>query len=201
MVNKLIHHTKLINAKTYINNYCKPLEFVVYCKACNKFNKCWACPPFSYDPIQLLNKYKFTYVIGTQVILEAEDVEQTYDSKQQRELLDKVMFDVRQKIDPVLMKIEGNFKDTLALFAGTCHLCPELGCTRSLNKPCRYPNQIRPSLEAYGFDISKTTSELLGIDLKWGEKGKLPPYLILVSAIMCNEEIASDLDSEVMCIV
>lgn len=46
--------------------------------------------------------------------------------------------------------------------------------------PCRHPELVRPSLEACGFDIGRTTSELFGIELKWGADGKMPEYLTLV---------------------
>lgn len=47
-------------------------------------------------------------------------------------------------------------------------------------------NRVRPSLEACGFDIGKTTAELFGIDLKWGTDGKLPEYLTLVCGFFHN---------------
>ena len=48
------------------------------------------------------------------------------------------------------------------------------GLSFAYGKPCRHPELVRPSLEACGFDIGKTTAELFGIDLKWGTDGKLP---------------------------
>lgn len=50
----------------------------------------------------------------------------------------------------------------------------------SRRNPCRHPELVRPSLEACGFDIGRTTSELFGIELKWGADGKMPEYLTLV---------------------
>lgn len=54
--------------------------------------------------------------------------------------------------------------------------------------PCRYPDRIRPSLESLGFDIGKTASELLGIELKWSEPGSsgLPEYFTLVSGFFSS---------------
>ena len=67
------------------------------------------------------------------------------------------------------------------MFPGSCLLCPS--CTRTEGAPCLYPKKVRPSLEACGFDIGKTTTELLNIELKWGESGKMPEYITLVSAV------------------
>ena len=55
-------------------------------------------------------------------------------------------------------------------------------------KPCRHPELVRPSLEACGFDIAHTTSELFGIELKWGTDGSLPEYLTLVCGFFHNAE-------------
>ena len=55
-------------------------------------------------------------------------------------------------------------------------------------KPCRHPELVRPSLEACGFDIARTTSELFGIELKWGTDGSLPEYLTLVCGFFHNAE-------------
>ena len=46
---------------------------------------------------------------------------------------------------------------------------------------------IRPSLEACGFDIGKTVSELLHIELKWSDNGKMPEYLTLVGGVFKND--------------
>lgn len=42
------------------------------------------------------------------------------------------------------------------------------------------PNWCVRRSEACGFDIGRTTSELFGIELKWGADGKMPEYLTLV---------------------
>ena len=55
-------------------------------------------------------------------------------------------------------------------------------------KPCRHPELVRPSLEACGFDIAHTPSELFGIELKWGTDGSLPEYLTLVCGFFHNAE-------------
>ena len=43
-------------------------------------------------------------------------------------------------------------------------------------------------VESAGFDIAHTTSELFGIELKWGTDGSLPEYLTLVCGFFHNAE-------------
>lgn len=59
-----------------------------------------------------------------------------------------------------------------------------------MESPAVIPTLVRPSLEACGFDIVRTTSELFGIELKWGEEGRLPEYLTLVCGFFHNADNA-----------
>lgn len=188
----LSHISECIETAAYISSYCNPTKFIEFCKCCDKYNSCWACPPYSYNPIERISAYKYTYIIGTKVTFNEQFIKDSTDSAKNREIIDKVMTDVRAVIDPQLMQLETSTPHSLALFAGTCHLCPQ-GCTRPKSIPCRYPEKIRPSLEAYGFDISKTTESLLNIPLKWSKQGELPTYLILVSGFMSNSKVHTDI--------
>lgn len=188
LINKLAY----IPTNEYMDKYRDVERFIGFCKTCHTFGKSWACPPFDYDSKDILDKYKHCYVIGTQVIF-SEDFIASSKDKEINALSQSIMRDVRAKFDHRLLNIEKKYSSSKVLFAGNCHWCPNQVCTRTLNEPCRYPTLIRPSLEAYGFDISKTTSELLQLELKWGKNGFLPPYFILVSGILSNEEI-TDLD-------
>ena len=62
-------------------------------------------------------------------------------------------------------------------------------CSRPDGMPCRHPRLMRCSLESWGFDLGRTTSELLGIDLEWSAKGKLPDSLTLVTALFSPSEL------------
>ena len=48
--------------------------------------------------------------------------------------------------------------------------------------------------EAFGFDMTRTLSELFGIELLWGKNGILPEYLVIVSGLFHNstENIISE---------
>ena len=99
-----------------------------------------------------------------------------------------MIVEVRRMLDARLLELERKYPGSRAFYAGTCHLCPEETCAPSEGRPCRYPDRIRPSLESLGFDIGKTASELLGIELKWSEPGSsgLPEYFTLVSGFFSS---------------
>ena len=92
----------------------------------------------------------------------------------------------RRRLEQQLLGMERQYGGLSFAYVGTCLHCPEGTCTRPDGKPCRHPELVRPSLEACGFDIGKTTAELFGIDLKWGTDGKLPEYLTLVCGFFHN---------------
>lgn len=189
----LQYFSSIVDTQSYINGYCRPKEFIKYCQECNKYNSCWACPPFDYNPLDLLKQYQYINIIGTKVLFTQEYLKKNCDANKNIEILNSTMTAVRSIIDKKLMSLEQKTPHSLALFAGTCHLCPKEGCTRPQNISCRHPQSIRPSLEAYGFDITKTTNELLQLNLLWGKNGLLPQYLILVSGLLSDAKILPSL--------
>lgn len=171
----------------YISKYRDTEKFIVFCKQCNHYNNCWACPPFSFDEEAYLNNYETAHILGTKIIL-SEGLRATCNNAEDSKNAGaKVIREVRIKIDQQLIKAEEAIQNSRVFFAGTCHLCPNADCTRIEGKPCRYPDKIRPSLESLGFDIGKTTEELLGIKLQWSTDGSLPEYLVLVSGLFTNK--------------
>ena len=182
----LQHKVAYIPTPAYLQDYWLPQHFIQYCQACHNYNKSWACPPFDFEPRAVLEHYPHTYILGTQVVFTAEFKAQVKQEKSAQTAGSAIMYEVRALLDKQLLALE---KDTVsrAYYAGSCHLCPEQACTRSFNQPCRQPAYMRPSLEAFGFDIGKATSQLLNLELVWGAKGELPPYYILVSGWMTKK--------------
>ncbi len=144
-----------------------------YCHGCGRYGKCWACPPYDFAEDEYLGQFTTISLLATK-ITPSEGVALT------PETAERILNRERQRLDRMLLGMEGNAR---AFFAGTCILCPPEKCTRREGLPCRHPESIRPSLEALGFDIARTTSELFGIPLQWGSPGTFPAYLTLISAI------------------
>lgn len=144
-----------------------------YCHGCGRYGKCWACPPYDFAEDEYLGQFTTISLLATK-ITPSEGVALT------PETAERILNRERQRLDRMLLGMEGNAR---AFFAGTCILCPPEKCTRCEGLPCRHPESIRPSLEALGFDIARTASELFGIPLQWGSPGTFPAYLTLISAI------------------
>ena len=76
-----------------------------------------------------------------------------------------IMRPVTTVLNKELLEMEKTSDGMCFGFAGSCLYCGVAQCARIEGKPCRHPDKVRPSLEAYGFDISRTAKELLGIEI------------------------------------
>jgi len=182
-------HITSLNVSDYTENYRDADKFIVFCKQCNRYGNCWACPPYDFDTRNYILKYNKVYIIGTKIII-SKETRLNYKSAEENKIIGaEIIASVRKNLDEQLLKIESEIPESRAFFAGTCHICNREDCTRILNKPCIYPDKIRHSLESFGFDIGKTTEKLLNIELKWSDNGLLPEYLTLVSGLFTNSKI------------
>ena len=93
------------------------------------------------------------------------------------------MLPVIRELNEELLALEKSLVGMAFGFAGSCPYCGEIPCARIDGEPCRHPDKVRPSLEAFGFDMSKTASELLGLKIKWSHDGRIPEYLTLVCGV------------------
>lgn len=185
-----IRHTVAeIKVEDYIRNYRDVEKFIAFCRECNRYGTCWTCPPFSFDPDKYLSSCKTAYIIGSKIILNPGLIKNNTG-----ELCTKTSYGIIKKVrnglDWRLLEMEKRYPGSKAFFAGTCHICQPENCTRIEGKPCIAPDKIRPSLEAFGFDIGKTSSRLLNIEMKWSSQGILPEYLTLVSGFFTSEKIS-----------
>jgi predicted metal-binding protein len=133
--------------------------------------------------------YKNAHIIGTKIILNEEIIKDNQGWDKCTKISYNIIENVRKNLDNKLLDIEKQYPDSKAFFFFFFHICPMEKCTRIMGDMCIAPEMIRPSLEAFGFDISKTSSDLLGIEMKWSKNGILPEYFTLVSGFFTNHEI------------
>lgn len=164
----------------YIARYRDAERFIGYCRECPNFGHSWGCPPFEYDVEQLLSRYRTALLVATK-ITPAESGRPLSDAA-------GLIRPERMRLERRLLDMEERFGGRAFAYVGSCLYCPEESCTRPDGKPCRHPELVRPSLEAYGFDIGRTAAELFGIELKWGAEDCLPEYLTLVCGFFHNAE-------------
>ena len=143
-----------IPAGEYIARYRNAEKFIVFCQACSRYGACWACPPHGFDADEYLSGYRTALIIGTRIIPEPSARAECATPEQGRQAGQRMIVEVRRTLDARLLELERKYPGSRAFYAGTCHLCPEGTCARSEGRPCRYPDKLWPSMEAYGLLVS-----------------------------------------------
>ena len=177
-----------ITADKYIAEYRDCERFMGYCKQCRTYGKTYACPPFDFDVDEYISGYCDVYIIGTKIVFDDLTRECSTSVQLRDEITNNAMFHVLDDIAVQHKKVLAMFPDTLSFLVGKCRICLPQPCARLEGKPCLHPDEVRHSIESVGFDVGKTTSELLGIDLKWSSDHRLPEYVTLVTAFFTNAE-------------
>ena len=127
---------------------------------CKSYNKTWSCPPAcgSLEHCQKrINDYSYGVLVQTVYNLQDEF---DFDSiKIAKKIHDK-------RFSTFVRQIRMFDKDCLPLAAGACTRCEK--CTYP-DKPCRYPDKMFASMEAYGLLVSDVC-EKSGMKYYHGEK-------------------------------
>ncbi len=151
--------TATIAADDYRQRFSTGLAAEVLCGACPNFGCCWNCPPFEESPFEkAVSRHK------TPVVVLALVKTESHTSAAGRACLEEA-----------LRTAAGNTGGT-AFGTGGCRLCNttdskeshmQADCARAQGQPCRHPGKAIPSLEACGFNLDATASELLSTTLHW----------------------------------
>lgn len=172
--------TAELPAAEYIARFRDAGRIGGYCRACPNYGRSWGCPPFGFDVDEYLAGYASALLVATKIVPETRGIPISESGR--------LIRPERLRLEARLLGMERLYGGRSFAYVGTCLHCPEGSCTRPAGKPCRHPDKVRPSLEACGFDIARTTSELFGIDLKWGSEGRIPEYLTLVCGFFHNAD-------------
>lgn len=168
-------HSKTMAAADYISRYRHVAKYIEACRACPGYGRRWGCPPYDDDPQPDLNKYEKVTLTVLKITPD--------DPREPLEAAQKIIDSARAEFEPRLLEEERRTGGRAALFTGRCPHCGEGACARASGAPCRHPDLVRPSLEALGFDLGATSREIFGIEMLWGENGKMPAYLTVIGGI------------------
>lgn len=185
LVNEALRHTAQdytvsLPAAEYIAVYRDARRFGACCRACPNYGRSWACPPFDFDMDDYLSGYRTALIIATKITPVSRDLPLSE--------AERLLRPERQWHERLLLDLEARYGGRAFAYTGTCLYCPKGSCTRPEGLPCRHPERVRPSLEACGFDLCRTTESLMGIPLRWSTDGRLPEYLTLVGGFFHNAD-------------
>ena len=164
-----------ISAKDYIARFRNVDYFVELCRKCGNYGKRYGCPPFDKEQLDIINRYQNVWIMGVKVV--------PNDPMLPLSAANDLMSPVTCEMNEELLEKERILGGYAFGFVGKCPYCGGATCQRIKGKPCMHPDKVRPSLEAFGFDMSKTAKELLGLEIKWSDGVHIPEYLTLVCGI------------------
>ena len=167
-----------ISVEDYLDRFHNPAEVWGYCRACSNYGKQWGCPPFDFDVVEQLSKHRNIRLIATKIT----PLDKSLSPCEFSDLLRPE----RMRLEAELLTLERQHSGLACTYIGECLHCANGACARLKGKPCCHPELVRPSLEAYGFDVAKTMSELFEIELRWSANGALPEYIVLVCGLFYN---------------
>jgi predicted metal-binding protein len=167
-----------IDIASYIDGYVDVERFLACCRECPNYGQLWSCPPYDFDPLDIWRAFDTLMVLAYRV---------TWSRAYTEGEMDMVHDRIKQKIADELYVMESHSPGSLSLSAGSCQLCE--GCTRPCGQPCRYPDQLRYSIESLGGNVGNTLTDLCGVRLEWIEEGKLPTHMVLAGGLLKKEVI------------
>lgn len=154
-------------------------RFDLLCRSCPNYGKRWGCPPFEDSDNYNLTEFKKVRLFLLPVPLPPMH---ELPLKERIASATKIIQQERRKYEPAILTLEKQQGGLAALFTGMCPHCAAAECGRRVGEPCRHPDLVRPSLEALGFDLCRTSSELFGKQIEWISDDYTPRELSLLAA-------------------
>lgn len=175
--------TTSITVKDYMAHYVDIPTFLEYCKACPNYGRLWSCPPYDFDVTAYWRKFQTLDLLAVKINFDSAYAGHSFAPEELNHIMEQSMKIEKERLSEALLKMEKKYTHAVSLSAGACTRCQGT-CTRPGQQPCRYPEQLRYSIESLGGNVGLTLSRCMGIELEWIEEGKLPSYFVLVSGLL-----------------
>lgn len=201
---KITMYIREVTIEELKKKYYDKEKYQGYCRECNSYNKKHSCPPFSEEEDYMLDNYNYIHIVVAKLEYSKDEIEMHKGSDKTYEYTKKTFFPVKNYIHERMIKLEGQYENAYYSAMGSCALCEV--CEKVEGKDCRYPDKMRISLEAWGYDIGGMLKDYFDIDIKWASDG-LPEYYSLlggiasVDRISISEELIKSIGQEALTIL
>lgn len=180
----LQHFTSEMSTDVFTARYLDKKRIEDLCRKCPDYGLRWTCPPLDLKTDKFWLSYSRISILVTKVCLSRRDIPFT-DA-------DRILRIVRLHIEDRLLDME-HHTGGRSFASGKCLRCTDGECNRKYGNPCRFPDKARLSLEASDFDMEQMLTDVFDIQLQWAKDGLMPPYFILVGALLHNETRTIDI--------
>ena len=161
-------------------------KYMAYCRECPRYETVWSCPPLAFDVDAYLAPYGLIYPVCARIDLDEATIAAADTAEKIKSTGWGILLAVKLDMEEKLRRLEPEAPGSVSLSSGGCNLCA--ACTRRDGKPCRRPDRMRYSLDAFGFDLTAITKDLFSIDIQWCSD-RLPDHFTLVHALLAKEEV------------
>ncbi len=165
-------------------------KYMAYCRECPRYNTVWSCPPLAFDVDAYLEHFTWVNVLCAKIILSSSVIAEADTPEKIKAVGWEILIAVKLDMEEKLRRLEKHIPGSVSLSSGGCNLCKV--CSRKDGQPCRQPNKMRYSLDAFGFDLTAITKDMFDIDILWC-KERLPDYFTLIHGILTEEEMSDSL--------
>lgn len=150
-------------------------RFVSLCRECPRYATSWLCPPLTEAQVGEIESYTKARIIALKIVPDAK-----FDGHGT-----ELMALCRPTLEQRLLQVEKSRPEPARAcgLSGRCLHCGDTPCARTTGAPCPHPSLARPSLEAFGFDVTAIASEVLHTPILWERDGMRPAYYMLVGAV------------------
>ncbi|WP_027406611.1 DUF2284 domain-containing protein [Anaerovibrio sp. RM50] len=184
------YHTNHITISDFRGKYQNQEKFMAFCRECPRYNSTWSCPPLFFDVDKYLDKFTYIYVICAKIKLSSHTIAEADTSGKIKDMGWEIVSSVKTDLDEKLLDMEKHIPDSVALSSGGCIFCE--ACSRKEGLPCRQPDKMRYSMDAFGFDLTAITKDMFSIDIQWC-KDRLPDYFTLIHGLLSKTTIPEKL--------
>lgn len=172
-----------IPVSDYLKGYVDVDTFLECCKACPNYDSKWSCPSYDFDVIEYWKKYQTLDLTAIKIIFDEGYAGKELPEEEIQRITEASVMQIKRELSEELLCREKEIPESISLSAGSCIFCKG-NCSRKEDKPCRFPDKMRYSIESLGGNVGLTISKLMGIELEWMEEGKLPHYFVLVCGLL-----------------
>ena len=137
---------------------------------CKSYGKSWSCPP-AVGSIERAKERAEAYRRGI-IVQTAGALADSFDMDGTAEIMKRH----RKSFDTLVRQVKHFYPDCLPMGAGTCRLCRS--CTYP-DRPCRHPDKMVSSMEAYGLLVSDVAIRS-GLKYNYGENSMCFTSCVLI---------------------
>lgn len=161
-------------------------KYITYCRECPRYNTVWSCPPLDFDVDDYLERFAWVNVLCAKIVLSSHVIAAADTPEKIKNMGWEILLAVKLDMEEKLRQMEKNLPGSISLSSGGCNLCNV--CSRKDGIPCRQPEKMRYSLDAFGFDLTAITKDMFDIDILWC-KNRLPNYFTLIHGLLTVKEL------------